>query len=276
MPVKIRLQRRGRKKSPFYHIVVADARAPRDGRFIEKLGTYNPMTKPATIELNRDSAYEWLLKGAQPTDTARAILRFKGVLYRKHLMRGVKKGALTEEKANEMYQEWIEKKEARIAERRAETAAEIAAFREMINGKAPAPKKKAVESELTASDEHKPSGEPKTLLETVEVTTVESLSGDAPAEAAAETTEEPPADETNTAEATAVAAAAAATVVATETAVETPAAEATPETPSDEVVPEAPAAEAATETVTIETTETVNVGDLDPELAALNAKSEEE
>ena len=105
MPVKIRLQRRGRKKSPFYHIVVADARAPRDGRFIEKLGTYNPMTKPATIELNRDSAYEWLMKGAQPTDTARAILRFKGVLYRKHLERGVKKGALTQEQAMEKYQE---------------------------------------------------------------------------------------------------------------------------------------------------------------------------
>ena len=80
MPVKIRLQRRGRRKQPFYHIVVADGRAPRDGRFIEKIGIYNPMTVPATIDLDRDRAYDWLMKGAQPTDTARAILRFKGVL----------------------------------------------------------------------------------------------------------------------------------------------------------------------------------------------------
>ncbi|MEO1714380.1 MAG: 30S ribosomal protein S16, partial [Bacteroidota bacterium] len=99
MPVKIRLQRRGRKKAPFYHIVVADSRAPRDGKFIEKVGTYNPLTKPATIDLDRDLAFDWLMKGAQPTDTVRAILRFKGVLYKKHLYRGVKKGALTQEEA---------------------------------------------------------------------------------------------------------------------------------------------------------------------------------
>ncbi len=179
MPVKIRLQRRGRKKAPFYHIVVADARAPRDGRFIEKLGTYNPMTKPATIEINRDSAYEWLMKGAQPTDTARAILRFKGVLYRKHLMRGVRKGALSEEKAMEMYQDWIDKKEVRIAERRAETMEEIRKFHERINGKAPAKQKAAVKSELTESAPAPV--ENKSMAESVEQTTIESLSGDAPA-----------------------------------------------------------------------------------------------
>ena len=99
MPVKIRLQRRGRRKKPFYHIVVADARAPRDGKFIEKLGVYNPMTSPATIDIDRDRAFQWLLNGAQPTDTARAILRFKGVLYMKHLHRGVTKGAFSEEQA---------------------------------------------------------------------------------------------------------------------------------------------------------------------------------
>ena len=103
MAVKMRLQRKGRKKRPFYHIVVADARAPRDGRFIEKLGIYNPMTSPATIDLDRDRAFDWLQKGAQPTDTVRAILRFKGVLYKKHLMRGVKKGALTMEEAEAKY-----------------------------------------------------------------------------------------------------------------------------------------------------------------------------
>ena len=86
MPVKIRLARRGRRKQPYYHIIVADARAPRDGKFIEKIGSYNPMTKPATIELDREKAFEWLNKGAQPTDTARAILRFKGVMYKNCLL----------------------------------------------------------------------------------------------------------------------------------------------------------------------------------------------
>jgi len=117
MAVKIRLQRRGRKKRPFYHIVVADARAPRDGRFIEKIGTYNPMTSPATIDLDLDKAYDWLMKGAQPTDTARSILRFKGVMYKKHLMRGVQKGALAQEEAEAKYQEWVAQKEAKIAAR---------------------------------------------------------------------------------------------------------------------------------------------------------------
>jgi len=132
MPVKIRLQRRGRRKKPFYHIVVADARAPRDGKFIEKLGIYNPMTSPATIDIDREKAYEWLMNGAQPTDTARAILRFKGVLYLKHLRRGVKKGAFTEEQADVLFQEWLSDKEGRIRARQdasaAKAQAEIAAL----------------------------------------------------------------------------------------------------------------------------------------------------
>ena len=130
----MRLQRRGRTKAPFYHIVVADSRAPRDGRFIEKLGTYNPMTKPATIELNRDKALDWLMKGAQPTDTVRAILGFKGVLYRKHLLRGVGKGALTQEQADAKYQEWVDTKEARIAARFKKTADEKAAVNAKLTG----------------------------------------------------------------------------------------------------------------------------------------------
>ena len=124
MAVKIRLSRGGRKKSPFYHIIIADARAPRDGKFIERIGTYNPMTKPASIELDRDKAFEWIMKGAQPTETVRAMLRFKGVLYRKHLARGVAKGALDQDTADKMHQEWIDAKEANIAERRAETQRE--------------------------------------------------------------------------------------------------------------------------------------------------------
>lgn len=140
MAVKIRLSRKGRKKAPFYHIVVADSRSPRDGRFIQKLGTYNPMTKPATIEIDRLAAYEWLTKGAQPTDTAKAILRFKGVYYKKHLMRGVAKGAFSADQADVMWQKWIDEKEAKIASRRAETMAELEAFRKMVSGEAKPPK----------------------------------------------------------------------------------------------------------------------------------------
>lgn len=114
MPVKIRLTRRGRKKAPFYHIVIADSRAPRDGRFIESIGKYNPITNPATIELDFDKALDWLQKGAQPTDTCRAILSYKGVLMKKHLLEGVKKGALTEEQVEEKFQAWLKEKESKI------------------------------------------------------------------------------------------------------------------------------------------------------------------
>jgi small subunit ribosomal protein S16 len=114
MPVKIRLSRHGRKKAPFYHIVVADSRAPRDGRFIERIGMYNPITDPATIELNFDRALDWLQKGAQPTDTTRAILSYKGVLMKKHLLDGVKKGALTQEQVEEKFQSWLNGKQSKI------------------------------------------------------------------------------------------------------------------------------------------------------------------
>jgi len=137
MPVKIRLQRKGRKKAPFYHIVIADARAPRDGKFIENIGVYDPMTKPATIDIDRDKAYDWLMKGAQPTDTVNAILRFKGVLYRKHLMGGVAKGALTEEQANEKYNAWIDAKEEKIKARFEQTSSEKKAFMAAVSGTVP-------------------------------------------------------------------------------------------------------------------------------------------
>jgi small subunit ribosomal protein S16 len=153
MAVKIRLQRKGRKKNPFYHIVIADARSPRDGKFIEKIGTYNPMTKPATIDIDRDKAFDWIEKGAQPTTTVRAILRFKGVLYRKHLMRGVKKGALTLEQAEAKYQAWIDGKENKISLRIQQTAEEKAAFYKLLSGTAPAPKPKAEAPEAPAVEE---------------------------------------------------------------------------------------------------------------------------
>jgi small subunit ribosomal protein S16 len=136
MPVKLRLQRKGRTKAPFYHIVAADARAPRDGRFIEKIGTYNPLTVPATIEINRDRAYYWLTVGAQPTDTVHAILGFKGILYKKHLQMGVKKGAITQEVADEKLAAWIEQKEAAIAKRRDKTTEEKLKFAAAVDGNA--------------------------------------------------------------------------------------------------------------------------------------------
>jgi small subunit ribosomal protein S16 len=106
MAVKMRLQRHGSKKRPFYFIVVADARAPRDGKFIQKIGTYNPLTVPATIQLDRQKALEWLHKGALPTDTVRRILSFKGVLFLKHLLRGVKLGLFDDATAMVKFQEW--------------------------------------------------------------------------------------------------------------------------------------------------------------------------
>ena len=116
MSAKMRLQRHGKKGQPFYHIVIADARAPRDGRFIEKIGTYNPVAQPAQININFDKALDWLNKGAQPTDTVRSILSQKGVLLKKHLLVGVKKGAMTAEQAEVKFQNWMKEKEAKAAE----------------------------------------------------------------------------------------------------------------------------------------------------------------
>ncbi|RZL37319.1 MAG: 30S ribosomal protein S16 [Pedobacter sp.] len=114
MATKIRLQRFGKKGKPFFHVVVADSRSPRDGKFIERLGSYNPNTNPATIEINFDKTLDWVNKGAEPTDTARAILSYKGVLYKKHLQGGVKKGALTEEQADAKFAQWLEAKGGQI------------------------------------------------------------------------------------------------------------------------------------------------------------------
>lgn len=114
MPVKIRLARHGRKRHAYYHIVVANSRAPRDGRYIERIGSYNPNTNPATIELDFDKALDWLQKGAQPTDTARAILSYRGILMKKHLLDGVKKGAFDEAEAEKRFEAWMKEKEAKI------------------------------------------------------------------------------------------------------------------------------------------------------------------
>mgnify|MGYP000427483313 CR=1 FL=1 len=114
MPVKLRLQRHGKKGKPFYWIVAADARSKRDGKFLEKLGIYNPNVNPAVIDLDVDGAVKWLQNGAQPTDTARAILSYKGAMLKNHLAGGVRKGALTEEEAEKKFQAWLDEKAAKV------------------------------------------------------------------------------------------------------------------------------------------------------------------
>ncbi|WP_298754393.1 30S ribosomal protein S16 [uncultured Psychroserpens sp.] len=166
MPVKIRLQRHGKKGKPYYWIVAADARSKRDGKYLEKLGAYNPNTNPATVELNVDGAVTWLQNGAQPTDTARAILSYKGAMLKNHLAGGVKKGALTEEQAQAKFDAWLEEKAAKVqakadglskaeAKAKAEAlAAEKAVNEARIAAAAPVVEEEAqAEGEATASNE---------------------------------------------------------------------------------------------------------------------------
>ncbi len=141
MSVKIRLQRHGKKQKPFYWIVAADARSKRDGKFLEKLGTYNPNTNPATIDLNLDQAVQWLHNGAQPTDTARAILSYKGALLKHHLDGGVRKGALTQEQADAKLTAWFEEK-----------AGKVDAKKEGLTKKQAEAKAKALKAEKAANE----------------------------------------------------------------------------------------------------------------------------
>jgi small subunit ribosomal protein S16 len=127
MSVKIRMSRHGKKAHAFFHILVTDSRAPRDGRFIELLGTYDPNTNPATITLNCDRALDWLNKGAQPSDTCRRILSYKGVMLRKHLQGGVTKGALTQEQADAKFNAWITEKETKVDNKKSKLASDISA-----------------------------------------------------------------------------------------------------------------------------------------------------
>ena len=119
MPVKIRLQRHGKKGKPFYWVVAADARSKRDGRYLEKLGTYNPNADPAIVDINIDNAVSWLEKGAQPTDTARTLLSYKGAMLKNHLVGGIRKGALTQEQADAKFAVWLEEKAAKVSDKEA-------------------------------------------------------------------------------------------------------------------------------------------------------------
>lgn len=181
MPAKIRLQRHGKKGRPFFHIVVADSRAPRDGRFIERIGSYNPISNPATIDLNIEKATEWIMNGAQPTDTTRAILSYKGVLYRVHLNKGVTKGALTQDQADAKFNAWmeantnkIENKKSRLAsEKSKDNSARLAAETKANEARAEARKRKEAEALLAETPAE----------ETSEAPAEDAASEDAPAEA---------------------------------------------------------------------------------------------
>jgi small subunit ribosomal protein S16 len=162
--VKIRLARRGRKKMAMYDVVVADARAPRDGRFIEKIGTYNPLTVPATIDLNDDKAFRWLMNGAQPSDTVKAMLSQRGIMMKKHLQIGVIKGAISQEQADTKLQEWlkgkiekIESKRGKLTESKEATAkARKEAETKVKEARAEAIRKKAQVAEAAAAEQQAP------------------------------------------------------------------------------------------------------------------------
>jgi len=200
MAVKIRLQRHGKKGKPFYQIVAADARSKRDGKFIERLGSYNPNTNPATILLDNERALHWLQVGAIPTDTSRAILSYKGVLYMHHLAKGVAKGVITQEVADQRFNQWLSEKEAKIeakknnlsaaaekdlAERfQKEREIQEARAREIVAANTPAPE--VVEEEVSEEAEEAPAAE--------EVAEAEEAPA---AEEVAEAEEAPAAEETN-------------------------------------------------------------------------------
>lgn len=211
MAVKIRLQRYGKKGRPYFHIVAADSRAPRDGKYIERLGSYDPNTNPATIDINVDDALRWLNNGAQPTDTARAILSYRGVLYKNHLLKGVKKGALTEEEAESRFKAWEEEKAAKIEAKRAKLAesanqseaerkkaeAEVnkARIAAMAAAEAPAEEETAVEATETPTDQS--AGEAEAAQEPAaaeagadEATETEAAPAEAKDESAEEKTED--------------------------------------------------------------------------------------
>jgi small subunit ribosomal protein S16 len=218
MSVKIRLQRHGKKQKPFYWIVAADARSKRDGKYLEKLGTYNPNTNPATIDLNLDQAVQWLHNGAQPTDTARAILSYKGALMKHHLDGGVRKGALTQEQADAKLAQWLEDK-----------AGKVTAKKEGLTKAQEAEKAKALKAEKVANDKRAAAAVEAAKVEEIaeEVAVEETVAEETPEVVAEVVVEETPAVEETVAE------------VAVE---ETPAVE---ETVAEVAVEETPAAEEA-------------------------------
>ena len=190
MAVRIRLARKGRKRKAFYHIVVADSRSPRDGRYIEKIGSYNPVTNPATIELDFDKALGWLQNGALPTETCRAILSTNGVLIKKHLLEGVKKGAFDDAEATRRFEAWMKQNDEKLEAKRAglekskddEIVKKLAAEKKVNEARAAALAKKQAELAAKEAAENQP----------------EAAAEEAPAEPAAEAAENTtPSEETS-------------------------------------------------------------------------------
>jgi small subunit ribosomal protein S16 len=241
MPVKIRLQRHGKKGKPFYWIVAADARSKRDGRYLEKLGTYNPNTNPATVEIQIDNAIDWLEKGAQPTDTARTLLSYKGVLLKHHLNGGIRKGALTEEQAEKKFTAWLEEKEAKIqAKKEGLTKQEQDAKAKRLADEKAVSEKRLAEASAAAAEAEANEASTEETAGSAEEATPDTAAEQAAPEAV---TEEAPSDGTP---AEAEAAPEAQTEKApSEAAVEEPAAETEAEAPAAEA--EAPASEETSE-----------------------------
>jgi len=226
MATKLRLARHGKKGKPFYHIVAADARAPRDGRYIERIGSYNPNTNPAFIDINFERALDWVMKGAQPTDTVKAMLSYRGVMYKKHLLNGVKKGALTNDQVEERFNAWLEEKETKIQGKKDKLSADA----------------KSVADKALALEKEKNEARAKEIAEAAaalvaEEAKVEEVQAE---EAAPEAEVEETAPEVKAEEA-------APEVKAEEAAPEVKAEEAAPEVKAEEAAPEAKAEEAAPE-----------------------------
>lgn len=197
MAVKIRLQRRGRKKYPFYHIIIADSRSPRDGKFIKNIGTYDPTTIPATIKINKDQALDWLQKGAQPSPTVHKILSFKGVLYHKHLLRGVKMNVISQDVADQKWVQWEEKHQNDIMDARTKartgvkkkkpkkTEGETPAVAETPKVEAPAAETPVEETKVETPVAETPAEETKVETPVAETPAEETPAAETP-------TEEPP------------------------------------------------------------------------------------
>ena len=249
MPAKIRLARKGKKKKPYYHIVVADSRAKRDGRYIENIGDYNPNTNPATINIDEEKALSWLQKGAQPTETARAILSYKGVLLKKHLLQGVAKGALTEAEADKKHKAWMEEQAKRVEAK--------------VSGLNKA-KEDAKKKRLAAEKEVKEAKEKEVLAkQSALAAEAENAANEAEEAPAAEAKEEAPAAEAKE------------EAPAAEAKEEAPAAEAKEEAPAAEAKEEAPAAETKEEAPAAETKEEAPTAEAKEEAPAAEAKEEE-
>jgi len=249
MPVKIRLARRGRKKLAMYDVVIADSRSPRDGRFIEKIGTYNPNTDPAAISIDDEKAFDWVMKGAQPTDTVRAMLSYRGIMMKKHLQVGVNKGALTQEEADSKFEAWMKEKEAKIqskvdqlsADKASKAKARLEAEKKVSDARAEAiaARKKAEEASLVEEVAEANADEAEKALEEEgkeAVAEAEAKEETPKAEEKAEAKEEPKAEEKAEAKEE---------PKAEEAKEEAPKAEAKEEAPKAEAKEEAPKAEEA-------------------------------